>query len=192
MSTHLWWYVARASGMVAWLLLTASVIWGIWLSIRKPGTNPRPNWLLDLHRWLGGLAVSFTLVHLAGLVLDDFVQFSLGDLLLPLASSWHPIAVAWGIVAFYVLVAVEVTSLLRSHLSKRAWHGIHLTSYLLFWVASVHGVSAGTDAGSRVFTLAALAGMIVVTLGTLARLQRTRGQSDRPRLAASVPGRAGR
>jgi sulfoxide reductase heme-binding subunit YedZ len=157
--------------MVAWLLLTASVIWGIWLSIRRPGTNPRPNWLLDLHRWLGGLAVSFTLVHLVGIALDGFVDFSPTDLLVPFSSEWHPLAVAWGIVALYGLVAVQVTSMMRRRLSKRSWHRVHLTSYVLFWVASAHGILAGTDGGTPVFTVLAVTGMTVVALGTFARIR---------------------
>ncbi len=170
MSTHVWWYVARTSGMVAWLLLTASVVWGIWLSTRRPGTTPRPNWLLDLHRWLGGLAVSFTFVHLGGLVLDGFVDFTVGNLLIPLSTDWHPVAVAWGIVAFYLLVAVEVTSLLRTRLSRRFWRGIHLTSFGLFWMASIHGMAAGTDRQSSLFPVLALVGMVAVALGTVHRL----------------------
>lgn len=171
MSEHAWWYLARSSGMVAWLLLTASVVWGIWIPVRRPGTKPRPNWLLDLHRWLGGLAVSFTLVHLLGIALDGFVDFSLRDLLVPMASNWHPVAVAWGVVALYGLTAVQVTSMMRRHLSKRSWHRIHLSSYVLFWVASVHGTLAGTDGGSPVFTVLAVTGMTVVALGTYARVR---------------------
>lgn len=157
--------------MVAWLLLTASVLWGIWLSIRPRDSKPRPNWLLDLHRWLGGLAVSFTGVHLAGIFFDNFVDFSIKDLFVPFSTTWHPVAVAYGIVAFYFLVAVEATSLMRRHMTKRVWHGIHLTSYVLFWIASIHGLTAGTDSSDTAFRLAALIGMIVVGIGTLTRLR---------------------
>ena len=86
--TQLWWYVARASGLVAWLLLTASVMWGIFLSTKLLQRLRRPAWLLDLHRWLGGLTVAFVAVHLVALVADSYVSFDLADVLVPFASGW--------------------------------------------------------------------------------------------------------
>ena len=65
MTTQLWWYVARAGGLVSWALLAATVLWGLSLSSKVFGRRPRPAWLLDLHRYLGGLAVVFVGVHVA-------------------------------------------------------------------------------------------------------------------------------
>jgi hypothetical protein len=63
MSSQVFWFTARASGIVAWGLAAASVVWGLALSTRLLGRRPRPAWLLDLHRYLGGLALAFTGVH---------------------------------------------------------------------------------------------------------------------------------
>ena len=109
MNPQLWWYVARATGIVAWALLAASVIWGLLLSTRLARGRPTPAWLLDLHRFLGGSAVAFTALHLVGLVADNYVDFGLVDLLLPYASGWKPGPVALGIVSVYLLAVVEVT-----------------------------------------------------------------------------------
>ena len=171
MSPHLWWYVARASGLVAWALLSASVLWGVLLTVREPGTNPKPAWLLDFHRWLGALAVIFTGFHLSGLLLDGYVGFKLSELLIPFVSHWHPLAVAWGIVAFWLLASVQATSLVRGRMSHRVWHAIHLTSYVLFWMASIHAVTAGTDSGNRLFGYLALTVMTVVAVSTLRRIR---------------------
>src|ERR1700682_5890473 len=127
--SHLWWYTARAAGLVAWALLTASVVWGLALSTHVLGRKPRPVWLLDLHRALGGLAVIFTGIHVVGIMLDSYVHFGLSEVLVPLASAWHPVAVAWGIVAFYLLTAVEVTSLARRRLPNRFWRRVHFASF---------------------------------------------------------------
>jgi predicted ferric reductase len=143
--TSLWWYIARASGIVAWGLLALSVLWGLALSTRALGKRPKANWLLDLHRFLGGLAVVFVAVHLVGLALDPWVEMGVRQFLVPFSSNWNPLAVTWGVVALYLLVAVELTSLLRKHLPKRWWKGIHMSSYALYLVATIHLLTAGTD-----------------------------------------------
>jgi len=56
----------------------------------------RPAWILDLHRFLGGLATIFVGVHVLAILADSYTNFGLSDVLLPLASKWHPVAVAWG------------------------------------------------------------------------------------------------
>ena len=68
--------------------------------------------------------------------------------LVPLAAKWHPVALAWGVVAFYLLLAVELTSLARSRLPKTIWRRVHFASFLLFVFATIHGLAAGTDTKS--------------------------------------------
>lgn len=170
--SHLWWYAARAAGLVAWALLTASVAWGLALSTRALGRRPRPAWLLDLHRALGGLAVIFTAVHVVAIMLDSYVHFGLSEVLVPFASSWHPVAVAWGIAAFYLLAAVELTSLARRHLPKRVWRRVHDASFPLFVFATVHGLSAGTDTKTGLAAMVTGAALVPVFVLVAIRLQR--------------------
>ncbi len=163
MSTQLWWYVARASGIVGWTLAVASIVWGLALSTRALGKKPRAPWLLDLHRFLGGLALVFVAIHLTGLFLDTYTHFGLSELFVPFASSWKPLPVAWGIVGFYVLLAIEVTSLLKKYIPLKFWHTVHLGSYGLYVVATIHLLTAGTDATNTALRLACVAsvGLIV-------------------------------
>jgi DMSO/TMAO reductase YedYZ heme-binding membrane subunit len=168
MTSQLWWYTARAGGIVAWALLAASVVWGLLLSTRLRPGGVAPNWLLDLHRFLGGLAVIFVGVHVAAIILDSYVTFGLVDVLVPFAASWHPVGVAWGIVSMYLLLAIEITSLTRRWLPNRVWRQIHYLSLPLFALATVHFVAAGTDAANPF----AIAGIVISTLavgGLLAR-----------------------
>ena len=151
------WYIARAAGLVSWALLAAATLWGLALSTKVLGKRPRANWLLDMHRWLGGTALAFTGVHVVAVLADQYMHFGLGDILVPFASSWHPVAVAWGVVAGYLLLAVELTSLARARLSKRVWRRVHMASFVLFVMATIHGLSAGTDAKSAIARLVALA-----------------------------------
>ena len=111
--------------------MTAAVVWGLLLSLRQV-PRPRPAWMLDLHRFLGGLALVFVVLHVGALTFDSFVGFDGDDLLVPYASSWRPAAVAWGITAAYLLVAVELTSLLMRHVRRGLWHAVHLFSYVVF------------------------------------------------------------
>ena len=151
------WYVARAAGLVSWALLAAATLWGLALSTRALGDRPRANWLLDLHRWLGGTALAFTGVHVVALLADQYVHFGVAEILVPFTSSWHPVAVAWGVVAAYLLLAVEFTSLARNRLSKRAWRRVHTASFVLFVFATIHGLTAGTDTRSVMARTLALA-----------------------------------
>lgn len=177
MSVTLPWYVARASGLVSWALLAAATLWGLALSTKVLGKRPRPNWLLDMHRWLGGAALSFTAVHVVALLGDQYVHFGLSSVLIPLAAAWHPVAVAWGVVAAYLLVAVELTSLARARLSKLVWRRIHTASVVLFVMATIHGLSTGTDtksAPARLITLAVctvFVGLTAVRVAEVARPQ---------------------
>jgi predicted ferric reductase len=183
-ATKVWWYVSRSSGIVAWVLAVAAVLWGVALSTRALGRRPPAPWLLDVHRFLGGLTVVFVVVHLVGLVLDPWVSFGLTDLLVPGAASWSPAAVAWGVVALYLLVAVEATSLLRNRIPKRLWRGVHLTSYATYALATVHLLTAGTDRHAPVPV-----GAVVVSVGLVAffTVYRLVG----PGRAASVRGAGG-
>ena len=145
MNSQLWWYVARSGGVVAWGLAAVSVVWGLVLSSGVLGKRMTPPKLLDLHRFLGGLSIVFVAVHLVGLFLDEKVEFGPSELLVPMASKWEPGAVAWGIVAFYLLVAVEITSLLRSRIGERAWRFAHYGAFAVFLFGTIHGLRAGTD-----------------------------------------------
>ena len=175
MDGRLWWYTTRASGLVAWALLAAGVLLGLLLSTKIVRRRPRPAWVVDLHRFLGGTGVVFVAIHVATIVADGYVSFGPTDVLVPLASAWHPVAVAWGIVALYLLVAVEVTSLLRARLSMRVWRMTHLLSLPLFVSATAHLLSAGTDRhqalvrGAVLLVTGAVAALAVVRVGSAAR-----------------------
>jgi sulfoxide reductase heme-binding subunit YedZ len=167
---QLWWYLARASGFTAWVLSIVAIVLGLALATRALGNNPRPAWLLDLHRFVGGLTVLFLAVHLGALVADSFVHFGVADLLVPFASSWKPGPVAWGVVALWLILAVEVTSLMMRRLPRRTWRAIHLTSYLAAVLATVHALTAGTDAQNPLVIGAAITALAVITFFLVFRL----------------------
>ena len=170
MDPKLWWYVARASGIVAWALAAAAVLWGLFLSTRALGRRPPAPWLLDLHRFLGALTVIFVGLHLSALVADNYTHWGLSDVLVPLATRWHPVPVAVGIVAFYLLLAVEATSLVMKRLPRRLWRTVHYASFAVYFLATIHLLTAGTDRRVVELQWAALASSVAVVFFTVYRI----------------------
>ena len=170
MNEKVWWYLARSSGIVAMVLLVASVVWGVLLATRALKPHDRPAWLLDLHRWLGGTALVMTGLHLTGLVLDGYISFGLAELFVPGASSYRPLAVALGVLSMYVMIAIQASSYMRKHLSTRVWRGIHVSSYGVVWLAALHAGMAGTDTVNRVYQALALVLTMVAVAATIVRI----------------------
>jgi predicted ferric reductase len=180
MSEQIWWYVARSGGMVALVMATASMVWGLLLSTKMLAGKPRPAWLLDLHRFLGAATVVFTAIHVLGLWLDSFVQFGLSDLFVPFASAWKPGAVAWGIVSMYLLLAIQGSSMLMKKIPRRWWRGIHLTSFAMFISGVIHGITAGTDSGHPAAVGGAVTSIALVVFLTIYRIATSRTQRVTP------------
>ena len=180
MTDQIWWYLARSSGIVAFALLTASVVLGLLLAsgIRPP--HVPASRVAELHRGLATTTLIFASLHLAGLVLDDYVEFGLTDLLVPFASGWKPGAVAWGVVGMYLLVAIHLSTKLRSRISTQLWRAVHLSSFTLFWFAAVHGLTAGTDADTGAFRLLSIGAMLTVAVLMAVRLRRLGPAGARP------------
>ncbi len=181
MNPQVWWFVARSGGIVAWALVTLSVCWGLFISTKAVARASQPAWLLDLHRFLGGFSVIFTLVHVAGLVGDSYVSFGWSEVLVPWASEWRPTAVAWGVIAFYLLVAVELTSLAMKKLPRSLWRHVHRSSFGLYVFATLHGLQAGADVENAAFRIAMLASVNVVAFLTLVLVLAKRKPPRQPR-----------
>lgn len=164
------WYVARASGWVAWLLLVVSVGWGL-LSVirlsRRPGRARRWN---VIHRTVGWWTAVLVGLHLAMIAADDVVEFTLVEMTVPLASDWRPAAVAWGVIALWGVVIVLVTSVLRHRLPRPVWRATHLLSIVALAAASIHAVTAGTDARALVPRLLTVGGLSWVAFAIIGRV----------------------
>lgn len=173
MNAQIYWYLARASGIVGWLMLTGTVIWGV-LTPAKLFPNQRPAWFVDLHRWLAGLTIGFVAIHLGALMADSYVEFDIVDLFIPFASEWKPIPVALGVLATWILIVVQVTSLAMKRLSRPTWRRIHMTSYLAFFLTSLHGTLAGTDATNVLYQATSIAAVVAVIFTTLFRIMTRR------------------
>src|SRR5439155_6609427 len=103
---------------------------------------------------------------------DSYVHFGLVSVLVPFASTWRPVAVAWGVAALYLLLAVELTSLARKRLPRSVWRAVHVASFPLFFFSTIHAVTAGSDARTWAFAGAAVAAVAVVSALTAIRVSR--------------------
>jgi predicted ferric reductase len=141
------WYVARAgrAGLVAFALLTVSVVLGLLLS----GRARLPGWprfaVEDVHRFAGLATGLFVGVHGLALLVDDYLPFSLGQVLVPGAAPYRPLATALGVVAAELMVALALTNRLRGRLSYGVWRRAHYLNFAVWALALVHGLTAGTD-----------------------------------------------
>ena len=176
MNEHTMWYLSRASGMVAWVILAMTCLWGILLITRMLKPADRPAWLLDLHRYLGVLSLVTVGAHMATLVGDNWAYFGWRELFIPQASRWQAGAVTWGVLAFYLMAIVQVSSWLMRWIPRKLWHGIHLLSYVLFVMVTVHGFLAGSDSTNLVFFAAACGVIAILLFAFVARVLQGRAR----------------
>lgn len=140
------WYVTRAAAVSAYVLLLVAVDLGMLRSMARE-LSVRVSWLLDeLHQFISLLAAAFVALHLLALLFDPFIRFSPLNLLLPLGQPYKPLAVDLGVLALYALAVVLASSWLRRRMSQRTWRGLHYASFAVFFLVTLHGLLAGSDA----------------------------------------------
>jgi sulfoxide reductase heme-binding subunit YedZ len=161
------WYVARAGGILAYALLTTSVVVGLLLSGRARLRGWPRFALEDVHRFVGLLAGTFILVHGGALLVDSYLPFSLTNLIVPGTAPYRPLSVALGVVAAELLAALAVTNHYRKALSHRFWRRAHYLNFAVWVLALAHGIAAGTDRGTS-WALALYIGSASVVAGLTA------------------------
>ena len=139
------WIVLRAAGVGAYVMLFATVAWGLAGTTTIAGKRlPRATATL-VHQFLSSAALVLLGIHLGGLLLDQFVPFTAMDVLVPLHAGFKPLAVAAGILAMYLTVVVLASSWLRKRVGPAWWRRLHLLAVPMFSLAMAHGVFAGSD-----------------------------------------------
>jgi sulfoxide reductase heme-binding subunit YedZ len=138
------WLVARAAGLVAFGLLTLSVWLGLAMSTRLLGPK-RQKRLLPLHRSLAWAGLSMVGLHAGALLLDPVLHFGVLSVLVPGAAGWRTGAVALGVVAGWLALALAASFRARRWIGQRGWRRLHYTSFAAFWLALGHALLVGTD-----------------------------------------------
>jgi predicted ferric reductase len=143
--TTSFWYLSRASGFVAYLLLWGSVTWGLLLSTGTGRAWMRPPQLLDAHQFLSAAAAGFACFHSLVLMGDRYVSFPLRAIILPFGGSYEPLLVAFGQIAVWLSLLLIASFHVRRHIGGRLWRRLHYASFMAFWLAFAHGLLLGTE-----------------------------------------------
>jgi methionine sulfoxide reductase heme-binding subunit len=143
-----YWYLTRSTGAVSLILLTLSVALGV-AGVSRFSSPRWPRFVLDsLHRNVSLLALSFLIVHILTAVLDSFAPISLTDAIVPFGGSYRPFWLGLGAIAFDLLLAVALTSMVRRRLGYGAWRATHWLAYACWPIAILHGLGTGSDVKS--------------------------------------------
>jgi predicted ferric reductase len=144
------WYVSRASGVVGYVLLWASTVWGILMSSRAIKELVPGPMAFTLHNATAWLALGFSAVHAWALLGDRVVSFGPVGILVPFAASYEPVLTALGTISLYAGLLVALSFYFTRQIGHRTWRLIHASSYLMFVGVTLHGVRLGTDSSTLV------------------------------------------
>ncbi len=173
------WYASRATGITSLLLLTAVVLLGV--LVKRGGRLPGlPGFAVTgLHRNISLLSVVFLAVHIVSVVLDPYVTIDWISVIVPWGGTYRPLWVGLGAVAFDLLVALIVTSLLRLRMKQGTWRAIHWLAYAMWPVALAHGIGAGTDLRSGPLLVLTVGASVAVAVAAAWRGARALAETPR-------------
>lgn len=185
--SHAYWYLARAGGVVAYLLLWLATCWGIMMSSKVIKGVVEVPVAYALHEYLPILGVVFAALHAVVLLGDSYIDFAPWHLLVPFVGPYKPLWTGLGILALYLSVALIASFYVRKRIGQKTWRALHYTSYLAFLMALLHGVMAGSDSGA-----AAMRGLYLITggLSVFLLLYRLMAYAPRPQRPAPARGPA--
>jgi sulfoxide reductase heme-binding subunit YedZ len=144
-SSQVTWYITRAAGLTGYLLLWLSMVWGLAVSSKIVDKLLHRAFTFDFHQFISLLAIGFIVLHMGALLFDQYLPYSLPQLLVPFLSSYRPVWVGLGVVAFYLIALVTVTFYLRSRIGMKAFRAIHVFSLVAYLGVTLHAFFSGTD-----------------------------------------------
>ncbi|HSH01034.1 MAG TPA: ferric reductase-like protein [Anaerolineae bacterium] len=139
------WYLSRASGIVAYLLLTAATWWGLLLSSKMVKAEIPPAVTMALHNYLSWLAIGFSLFHALILLADKYYTYTLAHIFIPFTGPYEPTWVGFGTIGFYLMGLTTVTFYLKSWIGAQRWRQIHYLTFVAYIFITLHGWLVGSD-----------------------------------------------
>jgi predicted ferric reductase len=168
--TSAFWYMSRAGGFVAYLLLWFSIIWGLTLSTKITAGIVSAPTAYGLHEFLSILAVVFAVIHSGVLLGDEYIKFSIFQLTIPFTGQYEPLWTGLGTIGLYLLVALTGSFYVRKQIGHKLWRFLHYLSLVAYLIALSHGLMAGSDSGLTVVKIMYLGTGLSVLFLTYYRL----------------------
>lgn len=148
-TTHTTWYVTRAAGWVAYFLLWFSMIWGLAIPTKFFERVLSPTFAVDFHEYISLLSIGFVLLHVSVLMVDQYLPFSLAQILIPFISPYRPVWVGLGVIGAYLSLLVTITFYLRKRIGQKKFKAIHTVSMVGYLGVVLHAFFAGSDSSLR-------------------------------------------
>jgi DMSO/TMAO reductase YedYZ heme-binding membrane subunit len=185
------WYTSRATGIVALVLFTAVVALGTLVANRVGGKSVGRFELNEIHRSLSLVAMIFLVIHIVTTVLDTYAPTGWLSAVLPFASHYERLGVAIGAIAFDLMIAVWISSLLKTRVRHQSWRFIHWFSWLAFASAILHAYLTGADTKNGAgLALVVACALVVLAAGVwrfIKRPPRANGRTALSPLAGASP-----
>jgi predicted ferric reductase len=166
-SQQVMWFITRSAGIIAYLLLWLSMVWGLAIPSKILGNRLSGDFTFDFHQFLSLLSLGFLGLHIFILTADRFLPFTVAQILVPFLAPYRSVWVGIGTVAMYLLVLVTVTFYIRRRIGMKAFRYIHFTSLVAYLGAVAHAFMAGTDSSLPVIQLMYAGTFLVVVFLTV-------------------------
>ncbi len=170
MSDAMLWFLNRGTGFVLLGVLTATVLLGVLATRGRAGSLLPAFVSRSLHRNLSLFAAALLVAHIVTAVLDEFVDIRWWHAFVPWGAAYEPLWLGVGTLATDLILAVLVTTVVRTRLGLGAWQRIHQLAYLAWALGLVHGLMIGTDSGETGALVGYSAAALVVAVAVLVRL----------------------
>jgi sulfoxide reductase heme-binding subunit YedZ len=159
---YLWWLVSRASGIVALVLISLSVVIGLAMAAKVLRPNLKRA-CARLHEHLALIALAAIAVHGLALLGDQWLKPGLRGITIPFALSYRPGFTGIGIIAGYLAILLGPSFYVRRRIGARRWRKLHRATVIVWLLAVVHALGAGSDGAKpwlRAVALAPLAPIV--------------------------------
>ncbi len=165
-TTHATWYITRAAGWIAYFLLWFSMVWGLVIPTKFFEKWLSPTFVVDFHEYLSLLAIGFVILHVTVLLFDQYLPFTLVQILIPFMSTYRPFWVGLGVIGAYLSGLVTVTFYLRKKIGQKRFKSIHTLSVFGYLGVVLHAFFSGSDSSLPIAQIIYFGTFIVIVFLT--------------------------
>ncbi len=185
-SNYVWWLAGRSAGIVAMLLVSASVILGLAMAAKLVPRARRRD-AVRLHEHLALLSLGAIAAHGALLAADPWLKAGWQGVTVPFAIGYRPLWTGLGIIGGYLAAILGLSFYVRKRIGVRLWRSLHRLTVIVYGLSLAHAVGSGTDAAIPAVRYAMLATLVPVAALFATRLLRGRVSTRKVALPERSP-----